>query len=554
MNHMAACEGQFDVLVVGYGPVGAAMACLLGKYGVRTMVIDRSPGILQMPRAIALDNEALRILQMCGLPEGAFEIRAIPRVHYMSPYAGEFARINSSGSLDCHPRLVTFYQPELEEALRDRVSTHGCVRVATGVEMLDFTDQGGHVEARLRRSDGTTEQVTARYLVAADGAKSAVRAAIGQEFTGSTYAEEWLIVDAERPDQSMTDIEFACDPRRPTPHMPAPGKRERWEFMLHPGESAELMEREETVRELLAPYGRVEDMRVTRKAVYRFHARTCDHFSRGRVFLVGDAAHITPPFIGQGLVAGLRDAANLAWKLAWVVRGMAGERILDSYDTERRPHAKAMIDLARFMGHLIMPRSRLRAVLVHGTVRTLRLFPACRRWFDDLRIKPKNEFRAGLFVTPAPSTRSLAGKWLPQGLVRRPDGSIAMSDDVLGDRLTLIGCGVNAAAFLDDATRRAWQAAGGSFACVEPRGGALHDATTCEDMSDALVPGTAPVGWAVIARPDRTIMHDGPVGDSARLVREVLATMGASGAARTAAHLLADSLTLNPENRDPCCN
>jgi 3-(3-hydroxy-phenyl)propionate hydroxylase len=288
--------------------------------------------------------------------------------------------------------------------------------------------------------------------------------------------------------------------------------------------------------------------------VYRFHARTCDRFSRGRVFLVGDAAHITPPFVGQGLVAGLRDAANLAWKLAWVVRGVAGERILDSYDAERRPHAKAMIDLARFMGHLIMPRSRLKAVLVHGTMRALRLLPACRRWFDDLRIKPKNEFATGLFVTRGRSARVLAGKWLPQGLVRRADGRIVMSDDVLGDRLALIGCGADATAFLDDATRLAWQAAGGSIARIEPRGGALHDATSCEDMSNVLVPGTAPVGWAVIARPDRTIMHDGPVGESARLVREALAMMSGGSAATSAVRPFADTLTLNPENRDPCCN
>ena len=141
--------------------------------------------------------------------------------------------------------------------------------------------------------------------------------------------------------------------------------------MLHPGESRERMEEKGTVRALLAPYGNVQDMTVTRKAVYRFHARTCERFNVGRVFLVGDAAHVTPPFVGQGLVAGLRDAANLSWKLAWVVRGSAGESVLASYDAERRPHAKAMIDLARFMGHLIMPRSRIKAFLVHGTVRAL---------------------------------------------------------------------------------------------------------------------------------------------------------------------------------------
>jgi len=526
---MTSISTQVDVLVVGYGPVGAAVACLLGKLGVRTLVIDRSPDILQMPRAIALDNEALRILQMAGLREGAFQIRAIPRVRYLSPYAGEFARINSCGSLDGHPKLVTFYQPELERVLRECVAQHATVETATGVEMLGFTDHGDGVRAELKLADGMTTMVEARYLVAADGAGSMVRKAIGQDFKGSTYAEEWLIVDAERPDQALDDIEFVCDPRRPTPHMPAPGHRERWEFMLHPGESPEHMEKEDTVRTLLAPYGNVRDMKITRKAVYRFHARTCERFSLGRVHLAGDAAHITPPFIGQGLVAGLRDAANLSWKLAWVIRGAAGEGVLASYDTERRPHAKAMIDLARFMGHLIMPRSRTKACLVHGTVRALRVIPFFRGYFDDLRIKPKNRFRDGLFAPGRGRSGPPPGSWLPQGLLRSSDGTITLSDDVLGDRLVLLGCAVDPAAHLGESTLRTWQAAGGAVVRIEPRGSEARGTSAWEDLSDALLPGAALVGRVLVVRPDKTVMHEGPADDCERLVRESLALLGAPG-------------------------
>jgi 3-(3-hydroxy-phenyl)propionate hydroxylase len=524
---MSSIATRVDVLIAGYGPVGAAVACLLGKLGVRTLVIDRAPDILRMPRAIALDNEALRILQMAGLREGAFQVRAIPRVRYLSPYAGEFVRINSCGSLDGHPKLVTFYQPELECALRECVGRHATVEVATCVEMLGFSDEGDSVRAELRLANGTTTVVEARYLVAADGAGSLVRKAIGQDFQGRTYAEEWLIVDAERPDQALDDIEFICDPRRPTPHMPAPGHRERWEFMLHPGESRERMEEEGTVRDLLAPFGNVQDMKVTRKAVYRFHARTCERFSVGRVHLVGDAAHVTPPFIGQGLVAGLRDAANLSWKLAWVLRGSAAEGVLGSYDTERRPHAKAMIDLARFMGHLIMPRSRIKAALVHGTVRALRLLPYFRAYFDDLRIKPQNRFREGLFAPAGRRSGAVPGSWLPQGLLRAGDGTIVLSDDVLGDRLVLLGCGVDPAIHLGDATRHAWHAAGGAIVRVEPRGSESRGTSAWEDLSDALVPGAALVGRVLVVRPDKTVMHEGPADQCERLVRESLGLLGA---------------------------
>jgi 3-(3-hydroxy-phenyl)propionate hydroxylase len=548
---MTSISTRVDVLIVGYGPVGAAVACLLGKYGVRALVIDRSPDILQMPRAIALDNEALRILQMAGLREGTFQIRAIPRVRYLSPYAGEFARINSCGSLDGHPKLVTFYQPELERALRDRVAAHATVEVATGVEMLAFGDHGDGVRAELRLADGTTTVVEARYLVAADGAGSTVRKAIGQDFRGRSYAEEWLIVDAERPDQALDDIEFICDPRRPTPHMPAPGQRERWEFMLHPGESREHMEEEGTVRRLLEPYGNPRDMTVTRKAVYRFHARTCERFSVGRVHLVGDAAHITPPFVGQGLVAGLRDAANLSWKLGWVLRGSAGEGALASYDTERRPHAKAMIDLARFMGHLIMPRSRIKAFLVHGTVRALRVFPFVRAYFDDLRIKPRNRFREGLFVPGRGRSGCLPGSWLPQGLLRAGDGRIVPSDDVLGDRFVLLGCGVDPVAYLGESTLRQWQVAGGAVVRVEPRGSGSRGTTAWEDLGDALVPGAATVGRVLVVRPDKTVMHEGPAAECERLVQESLALLGAPRSPTSTQPAGARS-TREQESMQPC--
>ena len=509
------------MLVVGYGPVGAALAALLGGYGVRTLAVDRAPDILEMPRAIALDNEALRILQMAGLPEGTFEIRAIPRVRYRSPYAGEFAQVNTAGCLDGHPRLVTFYQPELERALRRRVASLPSVTVATSVELVGFRDGPDGVVASLRDADGATVEVSARYLVAADGATSTVRKAIGQEFAGRTYAEEWLIVDAERSDAAPEEIEFSCDPRRPTPHMPAPGGRERWEFMLHPGEDRERMECDETVRALLAPYGDVAKMTIARRAVYRFHARTCERFLVGRVFLAGDAAHITPPFVGQGLVAGLRDAANLAWKLAWVLRGAAAPAVLDSYDTERRPHAKTMIDLARFMGHLIMPRSRTRAFLVHNTVRSLRMLPWARAWFDDLRIKPQNTFRAGLFAEGAAG----AGHWFPQGLVRAASGEIALSDDLLGPRLVAVGAGFDPAASVDAATLAEWNAAGGAALRVDPRGARVPGA--CEDLTGVLVPVALAVGRMAVLRPDRTVLHSGPASEATRVLRESITLLGA---------------------------
>lgn len=509
-KHSSPLPATIDVLVAGFGPVGAALAALLGRYGVSTLVVDRTHDVLLMPRAIALDNEALRILQMAGLDDSAFARIGIPEVRMHCPWTGEFGRVNTSGSIDGHPKLVTFYQPDLEQALRRQVATFGGVQVVGGQELLDLRQDGDGVTATLRDAAGAQREVRARYLVGADGASSRVRTLIGQDFQGQTYAEDWLIVDAGRRERKAIDhVEFVCDPARPTPHMPAPGGRERWEFMLRPGETREEMESPEKVAELLAPWIGPEELVIERKAVYRFHARCCERFRDGRVFLVGDAAHITPPFVGQGLVAGLRDAANLGWKLAWVLRGHAGPGLLDSYDQERRPHAKKMIDLARLMGHLVMPRTSARALAVHGAMRAARLLPPLRRLFDELEVKPANRFRAGCFV-PGRARRPLRrGGQMPQDWVRA-GGKTCLSDDLIGDHLTLVGFGVDPAALLDTATRARWEARGGRFLHLGLRGQAAATATPfAEALADALVPGI-PRGWVAVSRPDRVVMHDGP--------------------------------------------
>jgi 3-(3-hydroxy-phenyl)propionate hydroxylase len=298
--------------------------------------------------------------------------------------------------------------------------------------------------------------------------------------------------------------------------------------MLRPGERREDMESEARVRALLSPWGNVDDMIIERKAVYRFHARAVDAFSKGRVFLAGDAAHITPPFVGQGLVAGLRDAANLCWKLAWVVQGRADAGILDTYDEERRPHAKAMIDLAKFMGKLVMPRSGIVALFTHGLMRLSRLVPRLRAQFEELQIKPKNAFRRGLFVKGGSSTKLVRGAVIAQGWVRGSDGATRLSDDVFGQGFTLIGFGVDAAAALEHATAAAFGRAGGRVVQIAHRGQRLHLAPrdSWEDLEGVFLPGLVPLGWAAVVRPDKTIVHEGPATDANRIVRESLALLG----------------------------
>jgi len=518
----SSIPSQVDVLIVGYGPVGAALGCLLGRYGVTTLIVDKAIDIHMAPRAIALDNDALRILQMAGLADDAFNKVAIPHVRMHSPYVGEFARINTAGSIDGHPKLATFYQPDMERALRNKIAEHSCVTTLTGVEMERFVDDGASVQVTLKLADERHVTVAAKYLVGADGAGSSVRKAIGQAFRGQTYGEDWLIVDAQQAAGTFDHVEFLCNPKRPTPHMVAPGGRIRWEFMLKPGETREHMESDETIHRLLAPWAGLGELKIERKAVYRFHARSCERYSKGRVFLVGDAAHITPPFVGQGLVSGLRDVANLSWKLAWTLRGQASPAILDSYDRERRPHAAEMISLAKFMGRMVMPGNAVAALLIHGLMRLLRLTPGLREFFEELGVKPKNCFRNGLFVRGR--SRLTRGGALPQGLVRDGSGACLLSDEALGPNLTLVGFGLDPDRYLDTQTREAWLACGGRVVQFCIRGEALHrGANAFEDLANTLMPGTAPYGWCAVIRPDRQILHDGPIHEATRVVRESIA-------------------------------
>jgi 3-(3-hydroxy-phenyl)propionate hydroxylase len=525
-SHLPVQDIETDILLVGLGPVGAALANLLGRYGIRVLAIDKATAIFEKPRAIALDNEALRILQLAGVRDGEFKTVAIPQVQYLSPMFGRFARINSAGIIDGHPALVTFYQPELEDLLRAKLKSYPGIEVRLGVELEDFVDDGQFVQARLKDVAGRQTTVRARYMVGTDGANSLVRRALGLEFEGRSFQQDWLIVDALDVPNPIDHIEFTCDPKRPTPRMVAPGGRQRWEFMLRPGEKPEDMERPESVRRLLEPWCDSQRIRIERTAVYRFHAREAKQFSKGRCFIAGDAAHITPPFAGQGLVAGLRDVANLSWKLAAVVHGQLGEQVLASYDTERRPHAKKIIQLALRLGALVMPQNRAKAFAIHGLMSLLRLLPAGRALFEDLKVKPENTFDQGLFWRQRGNERLVAGAMLPQGWVRPATGSgPLLSDDALGLQWALIGFGIDPAIGLPTELQQRWQTAGGRIWQWCQRSQALHLAPAAqrlESLDEALLPRRVPLGWVAIVRPDRCVLAEGPAADVKAMLMRAL--------------------------------
>lgn len=359
-------EGVLPVIVVGAGPTGMTAATLLADNGVPVLVLDRWSGVFSQPRAVHLDDEVYRIIEMLGLAEEfaaisrpTLGLRLMDRDHRVLM---EFDRSGLSPASG-HPRTNMFDQPDLERLLRANAGRRDLVAFRGNVEVTTVEDDDSHIEVRgTDRATGAVVSWRARYVLGCDGANSAVRAAIGSEYEDLGFEQRWLVVDVEtKADLRQWDgVHQICDARRAGTYMRVGDARYRWEFQLLDGEHAEDYSTIETLLPLLRPWIGAEPeahLELLRVADYTFRAAIADHWRRGHLFLLGDAAHLTPPFIGQGMGAGLRDAANLAWKLAGVLDGTFPESILETYENERQPHARAMIQLARRTG-LVMTGGR----------------------------------------------------------------------------------------------------------------------------------------------------------------------------------------------------
>ena len=358
---MCSASVVHDVVVVGCGPVGVIAAHLLGQQGISTLVLERGTAPYDLPRAIHMDHEIMRILQSCGLADLVLPKLSVPAgaMHFgvdLSPIRQfqPFVRSDRMGWASGY----FFYQPELEALLRDALDARPTVRVLSGHEVVAVAPSAPGATLTVRGPDGLSE-VSARYVLACDGGRSLVRKSLGIELEDLGFDEPWIVIDAlvdgpvTMPELKgtpegvdMQDVMFIIgDPKRPTSVIPGTGRHRRWEAMLLPGEAAEDFDRDGAVDGILAPWlADGQSYQLIRKAVYRFHALIALQWRAGPVFLLGDAAHQTPPFFGQGLCHGIRDAANLVWKLKSVLDGTAGDKILDSYEQERRPQVRSVME------------------------------------------------------------------------------------------------------------------------------------------------------------------------------------------------------------------
>ncbi|WP_234444689.1 bifunctional 3-(3-hydroxy-phenyl)propionate/3-hydroxycinnamic acid hydroxylase [Streptomyces sp. NRRL F-525] len=426
-----------DVIVVGNGPVGAALGVLLAQRGRRVTVLERRRRPYTLPRATSFDGETARLLAGCGTGAGLGRITEPAGAYQWRTAADEILldiAFRTEGPYGW-PDANTMHQPALEELLAARAAELPGVTVVRGREVVGIEERDDRVAVTAEDEDGAARTYTARWVVGCDGANSFVRHHLDVPVTDLGFSYEWLLCDVRLREPRVfvpTNLQI-CDPARPTTLVGSgPGHR-RWEFMRLPGERAAELNREETAWRLLAPYGVTPDTAtLLRSTTYIFQARWAERWRAGRVLLAGDAAHLMPPFAGQGMCSGIRDVVNLAWKLDLVLGGLAPESLLDTYTEERRAQVHESILSSVQLGRVICVTDPMAAAERDATIL------AGRRGRGPTVPDPAKPLTRGLLHRASDGSPSApAGEVIPQGRVRGPGGT-GLFDDVVGRGFVLL--------------------------------------------------------------------------------------------------------------------
>jgi 3-(3-hydroxy-phenyl)propionate hydroxylase len=430
----------YDVAVIGYGPTGATAANLLGRLGLNVVVIEREPDVYGRARAISTDEEVMRIWQSVGLADRLQQDMLPDRpLAWVDANGVPFIETTMTPRGCGHPPQQFLYQPVVDHVLREGAARFPNVEGLLEHECLRVVNTDSCVELMLAdlRTD-TFKRLRASYVIAADGGSSPTRGLLGVGYAGRTYTERWVVIDTKviREWDGHDRLRFHCNPARPTVDCPTPLGHHRWEYPARAGEDEKKLVTDEAVWEVLHQQGITEDqVKILRAVIYSHHVRVADRWRVGRIFLAGDAAHAMPPWIGQGMSAGVRDAANLCWKLAAVVRGQAPDSLLDSYQVERKPHVTVVTQRAVRNGRLITERRKSLAFMRNHLLRALTRLPGVLAAGQKLIWIPAAHYAAGFFAADA---HAAVGWQLPQPWVTDATGEKLRLDDVIGGRWAVL--------------------------------------------------------------------------------------------------------------------
>jgi len=359
---------MYDVAIVGYGPVGATLAGLLGKLDLKVAVFEKSKEIYPKPRAVGFDHDAMRIFQRLGVSE---LIQPFIEPFREEIYVGtddqilqHFKHMEKPYPLTWNPHF-TCNQPSIERILRNANASLPNIHISLGAEFIKFEESIDHLNLHIKGSNNQPVVFKTKYLIGCDGASSPVRRQMGIEMENFDYDEHWIVVDMKVKEEFLNTLPNVnvqyCKPQRPSTMICCPGNHRRWEFMTVPGDNLEDIVSESRIWELLKPWIKPNQAEIWRAAAYRFHALVAHHWQEKRIFLAGDSAHQTPPFLGQGMCQGLRDAGNLAWKLKHVISNQADKSLLQTYTQERRPNVLTTTQIAKECGLIISERDPQKA-------------------------------------------------------------------------------------------------------------------------------------------------------------------------------------------------
>ncbi|NMO19827.1 bifunctional 3-(3-hydroxy-phenyl)propionate/3-hydroxycinnamic acid hydroxylase [Pyxidicoccus fallax] len=512
----AVGTGDVDVVVAGAGPVGVLAANLLGLHGVRVLVLERDSTPHAQPRAFSCDDEALRIYQSAGLVDALMpDLRQSRRVTYTGVGRRPIAELRLS-EVDFgfgYSPIWFFHQPLLEKTLREGLRRFESVELRLGTAVESFEQDPTGVTVRLHDlASGRRSTVRARYLVGCDGGRSTVRGLLGLSLEGRNEEEPGITISGTVAEQDApSESSIVCDPLRPGFVGRGPAGQFRLEFRLHPRETGAELLQPGSVRRVIAPYVNPDRMKVERAQIYSFRCLMAPRWRKGRTFLVGDAAHMMPPFMGQGLVSGLRDAANLAWKLARVIRGHAPEALLDTYEQERRPHVRAMLDVSVRLGSVFQTHNTPMALVRDSLMRGIQCVPSVRRFVEGFRFKPPPSIEEGWLLGGRRSGHDAPeGSYFPQPRVRLASGEERLLDDTLGSGFAVLSRKRESAT---RAARGLAMALGGRAVTVGPAGMRSTGSDEVEDFTGKLE------GWFTrhgvdfaVVRPDRFVFGAVPLG------------------------------------------